>query len=129
MDKKRIDRLILVFDADSGKLGTFVDSMKKVLMLKGCALCAITHGVAGEKRKWKSCRASIGVPVDYLHRDELSPALREIVGEALPCVIAVVQSDHVVLLERDVLERCHGNVNDFKGRLAYHASVRQLSLA
>ncbi len=57
-DAQRIRRLILIYNADAGKLSALVDSARKVLKLNGCALCSITHGLAGEKDEWRgmSCR-------------------------------------------------------------------------
>ncbi|HSL81751.1 MAG TPA: hypothetical protein VLF66_03190 [Thermoanaerobaculia bacterium] len=45
-ERRRIDRLILVYAAESGLTNAVVDSAKKLLMVKGCSLCAITHGLA-----------------------------------------------------------------------------------
>ncbi|MBI3608180.1 MAG: hypothetical protein HY207_09445 [Nitrospirae bacterium] len=44
----KIERLLFIYNADSGKWGAFVDSAKKLLMINGCALCSLTHGLAGE---------------------------------------------------------------------------------
>jgi hypothetical protein len=125
---RTISRLVLVFDANSGKLSAFVDSVKKVLMVQGCSLCAITHGLAGEKDEWRSCREELGVPVDYLHRDEVPPVLKATVEGQLPCIVAEVQGEYVVLLGPDVLERCRGSVADLKGRLFFHMTARELEL-
>jgi len=43
MARKKVDRLIFVFHAESGRTAAFVDSIRKLLMLNGCTLCAITH--------------------------------------------------------------------------------------
>ena len=66
-EPRTIDRLIFVFAANSGLLSAAVDSAKKVLRLRGCSLCSITHGLAGEKREWSECREEIGVPVLQVH--------------------------------------------------------------
>jgi hypothetical protein len=128
MEKKKIERLILIYDADSGAKGAIVDSMKKVLMLKGCALCSITHGAFGEKREWKSCKDELGIPMEYLHRDELSPEMKSLVGEALPCILALVDGAPMVLVTPDVLERCKGSVADLRGRLRFYAGAHNLML-
>ncbi|HEV8582370.1 MAG TPA: hypothetical protein VGX68_25160 [Thermoanaerobaculia bacterium] len=129
MDAKRqIDRLIFVFSADSGSFNAFLDSAKKVLRIKGCTLCAITHGLAGEKSEWRECREELGVQIDYVHRDEISEDLRRVAGDNLPCVVAGTNGDLVYLLGPDVLERCRGSVADLKGRLRVFAAMRQLEL-
>ncbi len=127
-ERRTIARLIFVFDADSGTLSAFFDSAKKALRLGGCALCAITHGVTGERSEWKDCKEEIGVPVEYVHRDEVSPELAEVISGELPCVVADAGGELVQLLDRPVLERCRGSVADFRGRLSYFAGTHRLAL-
>lgn len=126
--KRRVDRLIFVFSADSGSFNAFLDSAKKVLRIKGCTLCAITHGLAGEKSEWKDCREELGVHIDYIHRDELSGELAKVVGERLPCVVAEADGELLMLLPPDVLDRCRGSVADMRGRLQVLASMNGLEL-
>jgi hypothetical protein len=128
MAKRRIDRLIFVFSADSGTLNAFLDSAKKLLRIKGCTLCAITHGLAGEKSEWRDCKEELGVPIDYVHRDEVSGDLQRIVGDKLPCVVAQTGDDLVLVLGPDVLERCQGSVADLKGRLQTLSAMKGLEL-
>lgn len=127
-DVQQIRRLILIYNADSGRLNAWADSARKILRLNGCSLCAITHGLAGEKADWRSCRAEIGVPIDTLHRDEIFGPMKELVGDALPCVVAETAGGPRVLLTPDVLDRCRGSVDDFRGRLLTHAAMRDLEL-
>lgn len=123
-----IERLVFVFKANSGRLNAIVDSARKVLLINGCALCEITHGLAGEKREWKECRAELGVPVDYLHLDELDAELKGVLGDAVPAVVAVVGGRPRLLMGPDVLGRCRGSVNDFRARLQFHADLLHLGL-
>lgn len=126
---RKVDRLILLYDANSGAWGAVVDTAKKILMLKGCPLCSITHGIAGEKNEWKSCREEIGIRVDYLHRDELQGETARLAQEVgLPCVLAQSGSELVPLLNPEVLERCRGSVAEFRGKLHYYASAKELDL-
>src|SRR6266508_596896 len=113
---RQIERLLFVYNADSGALGAIADSARKLLSINGCPLCALTHSLAGEKREWKSCREGIGVPIDYVHRDELTPEIKALVAE-LPCVVAQAGVETVILLTSDVIARCKGSIADFRGRL------------
>lgn len=122
-----IDRLVFIYNADSGRWSAIVDSARKLLAVNGCALCSITHGLSGEKSDWKTCRDELGVPIDYVHRDEVGGELREIVGDQLPAVIAVCGDRKVMLLSPDVLDRCRGSVADFRGRLSTYASMNGLA--
>lgn len=129
MSNTPIKRLLFIFDADSGKWGAFVDSAKKLLMLKGCALCTITHGLAGEKAEWSNCKEELGAPIDYLHRDELDNTLKQLVGENLPCIVAMIPTGYIMLVKPDVLDRCKGSVSELKGKILYHAGIKDLDLA
>jgi hypothetical protein len=127
-ERRTIERLIFVFDADSGALSAFFDSAKKALRLGGCALCTITHGLAGERSEWRECKEELGVPVAYVHRDEVGPKLTEVLGGKLPAVVAEAGGELVQLMDRDALERCRGSVADLRGRMVYFASTHHLAL-
>ncbi len=124
---KPIRRLTLVYNADSGTLSALADSARKVLRLEGCTLCSITHGAVGEKQDWRTCREALGVSVETIHRDEVTPDLRAVVGSQLPSVVAITDDGPVLLLAPDVLSRCKGSVADFRDRLEIHAAIRSLS--
>ena len=125
---RQIDRLLFVYNADSGVLNSVIDSAKKLLAINGCPLCSLTHSLVGEKSDWQTCRESLGMPVEYVHRNELTAGLRTIVGEQLPCVVAQSGGDLVLLLEPDVIQRCKGSVADLRGRIRMHAAMRGLEL-
>ena len=125
-ERKRIDRLLFIYNADSGKWSAFVDSAKKILMINGCALCSITHGLTSEKDEWRTCRDELGIQIDYIHRDELTTDLRFLVGDALPSVVAVAGEEYHILLTAEVLDRCKGSVADFRGRLYAFATMKGL---
>ena len=42
-----------------------------------------------------------GVAVEYLHRDELPPAIAEVVGDAMPCVLAKTARSHEPMNPQD----------------------------
>jgi len=126
--KQRVNRLLFIYDANSGKMGAFLDSARKVLMIGGCALCTITHGILGEKAEWKECKEELGVPIDYYHRDDIPDALKEQVTGNLPCIVAQVGTRYVMLLSPAVLQRCRGDVRDLKGRIQYYLVANNLTL-
>ena len=126
MTREPIREIILVYAAESGIVNTMMDSAKKILMIQGCALCAITHGILGEKRAWKSCKDELGIPIKTYHLDELPDEIAHLVANEIPCVIARTDRGLVKLLKPDVLKRCRGSVSDFKGRLLFYAAVNNL---
>jgi len=125
--RQPIDRLFFVYNADSGTLAAIVDSAKKLLSINGCALCSLTHSLVGERAEWVSCKDTIGVPVDYVHRDELTPGMKASIGsEQLPCVLAESGNSITLLLTADTIRRCNGSIADLRGRLSIHAAMRNL---
>jgi hypothetical protein len=127
-EKEKIIRLLFVYNANSGTLAAIVDSAKKLLSINGCPLCSLTHSLAGERADWKTCRDTIGVAVDYVHRDELTSEMRASIGnETLPCVLAQTPSRLVLLLTADTIRRCNGSIADLRGRLSIHAAMRDLA--
>lgn len=128
MEIRKVKRLVLVFDAESGKLNAFVDSVKKILTIQGCSLCAITHGLKGEKDDWKSCKEEFGIPIDYLHRNEIPESLSLKIAGKFPCIVAEVENESIVLMTSEVLDRCRGSVADLKGRILYHVAAKNLEM-
>lgn len=108
MQQNLIERLVLVYDANSGTWSAVVDSARKLLALDACGLCAITHGLTGERPEWTSCKEGLGVDVGELHRDELTPAMRDLTSGLLPCVVAETPAGSVVIVARDDLGACEG---------------------
>src|SRR5688572_26250869 len=127
-EKQQISRLYFVYNADSGTLAAIVDSAKKLLSINGCPLCSLTHSLVGERTEWKTCRDTMGVPVDYVHRDELTAAMKASIGnETLPCVLAESRDNLSLLLTADTIRRCNGSLADLRGRLNIHAAMRNLA--
>jgi hypothetical protein len=122
----RIERLILVYDADGGVLGELAYVAGKLRGTAHCALCDITHGVTGERRAWRECRASLGVQVEQLHRNELDAEQRRAAGGALPCVLAESSAGYVRLVDPELLEACRGGVEDLRDAILLRA--RELGL-
>jgi hypothetical protein len=124
---EKVSKLLFVFSANGGRWNAIADSMKKLLMMEGCALCSITHGIAGEKREFLIWKHSVGVPIEYVHRDEMQAELVDVVGKAIPAVVAVTGQRLVLLLSPEVVARCRGSVPDLVGRLTLHAAAKGLT--
>ncbi len=127
-ERQVIQRLHFVYNADSGTLAAIVDSAKKLLSINGCPLCSLTHSLLGERAEWVTCRDTIGVPIEYVHRDELTPPMKASIGsEQLPCVLAESDNSMVLILTADTIRRCNGSLADLRGRLGIHAAMRNLA--
>jgi hypothetical protein len=117
-----VDRLILCYNADAGKLSALFDSARKMFALGGCSLCSLTHGLAGEKHDWSASKASYCVPIEYAHRDELAGDLGTLVRDRLPAVVAVTGKEYVLLLDRADVAKLGGTVAALNGEIRVRAT-------
>jgi hypothetical protein len=122
-----LERLTLVYDADGGVVGELRYVVGKLAGRAHCSLCDITHGSVSEKRAWKSCRAGLGVPVEQLHRNELTPEVRAVIGGRYPAVVAHTGDGLELLLGPDELDPLGGDVDRFEARL--HEALAAAGLA
>lgn len=127
MTDRQVEELILVYSARSGITSAIVDSAKKLLQLKGCTLCTITHGTTGERPEWRECKEALGVPIRYYHRDDLPADLRRFGADRLPCILARTGQEYRLLLDPEALERCNGHVADLRGRVRHRAALEGLT--
>lgn len=69
--------LILVYNADSGFFNIIKDGLHKIISTSTyqCDLCALTYGTIGMKDEWKTFIKKLGIPAEFLHRDELMKRL------------------------------------------------------
>ena len=112
-----VDRIILVYDADSGVAALLLDVCKKLFGREDCALCALTYSPVGKRRAWSACAKGLGVAVEELHRDRL-PADWGIARGELPCILGRAgEARPFRLLGRAELEACHGRVDELERRL------------
>jgi hypothetical protein len=71
--------LIFVYNSDSNPVSSLIDLGRKILSPEtyDCSLCKLTHGPFTEQSEWRAFRISIGVPVEFLHRDEFEKKYSE----------------------------------------------------
>jgi hypothetical protein len=69
-----VSGIIFVYNADSGALSTVLDIGHKILSpdTYQCQLCSLTHSTFSMRKEWRDFVARIGIPVEFLHRDELA---------------------------------------------------------
>ena len=65
--------LVFVYNADSGPLNALLDFGHKIVSPSTypCSLCALTYGTFGMRREWREFTRGLGVPLEFLHADEL----------------------------------------------------------
>ncbi|HKG13118.1 MAG TPA: hypothetical protein VKB12_07255 [Pyrinomonadaceae bacterium] len=65
--------LVFVYNAESGVFNTLADAAHKIFSpgTYACNLCALTHTAFGMRGEWKKFLEGLGVPLEFLHADEL----------------------------------------------------------
>jgi hypothetical protein len=112
-----LDRLILVYDGDSGLRAMLLDMVKKCAGREDCALCEITYSPLGQRSSFRACKARLGVAVEELHRDQL-PADWGISRAQLPCILGCTGTERpVVLVPREEIIACRGRMNELEAKL------------
>ncbi len=100
--------LIFVYNADSGFVNTLLDIGHKIVSPQtyACNLCAITHSTFSMRDEWKNFVAGLGVPVEFLHRDELEKqyGLR---APELPAIFRKTDGALEPWINREEINRCH----------------------
>ncbi|HEX5615815.1 MAG TPA: hypothetical protein VFZ83_11745 [Acidimicrobiia bacterium] len=113
MTNHAVEELVGVYDADGGVRGEVTYVVGHLLGRLECALCDITHGPLRRKRAFDDLRARLGVPFALVHRNEQEPVIAAVTGDALPCVVARVGTAWRIVIDRDTLTTCAGDVDAF----------------
>ncbi|MEO9513343.1 MAG: GTPase [Flavobacteriaceae bacterium] len=124
MKEKITQRLIFVYNANSGKRNAIMDSMHKVFSPStyDCKLCDITFGVMTENNTWKSFRQESELQMDFLHKDEFAKEYASKFGYKFNFPIVLIEGKQglEVLISREELnqlETANGLVNLVKERV------------
>ncbi len=72
MNENNDEKLIFIYNANSGLVNTIKDFWHKALRPStyNCNLCQTTFGVFGAKKEWKSFVNGLGIDSEFLHKDE-----------------------------------------------------------
>ncbi len=100
------EKLVFVYNADGGVLNSIMDSAHKLFAPSTyqCALCAVTHGIAGMRSEWKDYMRGLSYETRFYHRDGFQRDWSGI-GEALPAIFfQATANDLKILISRSELE-------------------------
>jgi hypothetical protein len=120
-----IERLYVVYNADSDWWSLLVDVVRKLAGRDECPLCTLTHGATGERTSFQQCKESLGVPVDPVHRDELTPELRAL-GAELPFVAVKAGGALKILLDKPGVVALRGETDALERTLRERAKSQGL---
>jgi len=94
MKSGQAQKLIFIYNADSGLRNAVIDSMHKVISPKtyDCNLCDITFGVFTENSKWKKFRSATRFEMEFLHKDEFKKQYASKFGHKFTYPIILISS-------------------------------------
>ena len=71
-------RLIFVYNANSGKGNTYLESLHKMVSPSSynCSLCRLTYGIFSEKKQWKRFRKEAQLEMEFYHKDEFTKTFK-----------------------------------------------------
>ena len=97
-------RLIIAYNADSGPLNAVMDAMRKMSASSSCRcrLCDLTHGPLRMKQRWRTFLETVGIPIEFRHRDDMT-RLADASGLALPAILLADDESLTVLLDADAI--------------------------
>jgi hypothetical protein len=111
--------LVGVYHADGGPIGEAKYVIGKLLGTAHCALCDITHSPMRRKPEWDRMVATLGIPFELLHLNEMPADIAAATAQhGSPIVLARLHRGRVepVLLPAE-LELLGGSVPAFAGAL------------
>ncbi|APG61215.1 GTPase [Christiangramia salexigens] len=93
-------KLIFVYNANSGRLNSCMDSLHKLLQPStyDCELCDLTHGVFSEKTEWKDFRKELEVETEFLHKDEFKKTYASKFGHKYDYPVILAETHHGIEL-------------------------------
>lgn len=112
-----ITKVSCVYHADGGLVGELRYIVGKLRGTVRCDLCDITHGLTGKKAEFARCEASLGIPIELLHLNERSAALRAFTEGKTPCVVGHGAAGLSMLLDAQTLAQMAGSVRQFEDAL------------
>ncbi|MUH35992.1 GTPase [Zobellia amurskyensis] len=105
MKDSNIQKLIFIYNADSGLKNSLIDSAHKILSPStyDCNLCDITFGVFTENKIWKKFREETDLEMEFLHKNEYKTQYASKFGSkfTFPVILAQVNNDLQVFLGTD----------------------------
>ncbi|MFP4655560.1 MAG: hypothetical protein ACLFMM_07825 [Methanohalobium sp.] len=101
-------KIIFVYNAESGFLNTLSDYFRKIAMPSTypCKLCAITYGNFGMKNEWKEFVNNLDIHLEFLHKDEFMESY-DISNASFPCAYLVENgSSPELFITSEEINRC-----------------------
>lgn len=90
-----MEKLIFVYNANSGKLNGLMGSLHKVVnpSTYTCKLCELTYGTFEEKKAWRNFRKSLDFETEFLHKDEFLKSYASKFGHKFEFPVILAQAE------------------------------------
>jgi len=115
MKKAPVQKLIFVYNANSGLHNMIIDGAHKIVSPKTyeCSLCGLTFGAFKENNIWKKFRNKSNLELNFLHKDEFEKAYSSKFGYKFTFPIVLGETNHglAVFVKSEELDRLE-NVED-----------------
>ncbi|WP_026915196.1 hypothetical protein [Christiangramia portivictoriae] len=103
-----MEKLIFVYNADSGKLNSIIGAFQKIVDPNSynCSLCKLTYGAFDEKKQWRHFRENADLDMEFLHKDEFLKSYASKFGHKFdfPIILAQNQKGLEVLVSTSELK-------------------------
>ena len=123
MKKKETQKILFIYNANSGARNAVMDSMHKVFSPStyDCKLCDITYGVVSENRTWKRFRQNSRDKMMFLHKDEFAKQYASKFGYKFEFPIVLIEGKKgleimISTQELNELKTAHGLIRLLKER-------------
>ena len=116
-------RYFAIYDADGTLLGEVGYVLGKLAGTRHCALCDLSHGWNPRGRAQWRADSGLSCRLQWLHRDEQSPALAAYTAGKLPLVVEQREDGFRTLLDAEKLEACGGDYEAFLALLQVQVSA------
>jgi len=126
MQNDKLQKLIFIYNADSGLRNLLIDGAHKILSPStyACNLCDITFGAFTENKAWKKFRQELeanNMALEFLHKDEFAKTYRSKFGYkfTFPIVLIETANDLEIFVsteELNELENAEGLITLLKKR-------------
>lgn len=96
MKDEKLQKLIFIYNADSGLRNVIMDGAHKMLSPStyACKLCEITFGAFTENTIWKKFRTSTDLVMNFLHKDEFKKQYASKFGYKFTYPIVLSESEN-----------------------------------
>lgn len=109
MKDTNLQKLIFIYNADSGLRNLIIDGAHKILSpgTYECKLCEITFGTFTENGVWKKFRTASDLEMEFLHKDEFRKQYASKFGHKFtyPIVLGETQNGLEVLMSTEEMNK------------------------